>query len=141
LAVHLATQAVLQCGYRRPGFVLMNFLASGTNVPLQAQALYEIREITARFGRCPESFIFEPSDDSYSAFRGWLRANRPDVIISSNAQPYHWLTRPMSSRHKPLTIPGDIAFVCLRFVPEAPDLPFTDLRVREQGRQAVDLLH
>lgn len=142
-ALHLAIQACRRHGYRRIGLALMNHFASGTNVPLHAQALYE------RLGLeqgCPQPalFNFEPRDDSYALrFARWLRLEKPDVVVSTNIHPYYWITsaRHYDRRKKNLRIPLDVAFVCFRSYPDVPHMAHVDLRERDQGRQAVDLVH
>lgn len=141
-ALHLAVAIAVERGYRRPGLVLMNHLASGTNVPFRAQALYEREALAERFGFSPSLFAFDPSDKVGHSFWPWLRTNRPDVIISTNAHPFHWLTKPSGgTTRRALRVPKDVAFISLRSAPEISGLAYFSLREYEQGRQAVDLLH
>jgi len=142
-ALHLATAEAVSRGYRRPGFALMNFLASGTNIPFRAQALFERSKLEAELGPQPPLFIFDPKDSLGAGFGKWMWRFRPDVVISTNSQPFYWITEPSGGRgaRRPLRIPGDVGFICLRRVPDLPQVAQMDLREFEQGVQAVNLLH
>ena len=142
-ALHLAVTEAISRGYRRPGFALMNFLASGTNIPFRAQAMYERSKLEAESGPQPPLFFFDPGDSRGAGFGEWMRRFHPDVIISTNSQPFYWTTEPSGGRRarKPLRVPQDIGFICLRHAADLPHLAHMDLREFEQGVQAVNLLH
>jgi len=142
-ALHQAVQACRDRGYRKIGLALMNHAASGTNVPFQAQALYERSGLERDIGLQPPVFAYEPTGDFACHFYLWFREARPDVVVATNIQPYYWLAfaKHYNRRHKDKKIPGDISFVCTRNCPDVPGVAHTDLREMEQGRQAVDLVH
>jgi len=139
-------QAVLVCrdrGYRRIGMALMNHAASGTNIPFQAQALFERSGLEREVGPQPPILAYEPSKEFAPCFFRWFREGRPDVVVSTNIQPYDWLTSAVhyDRRQRSRKIPGDVSFLCSRRSLDGPDVAHMDLREREQGRQAVDLVH
>lgn len=138
-ALHLAVVEALRRKSRRPGFALMNFLASGTNVPFQAQALYEKNRLEKKLGPLPEIFLFEPGDHEGGEYFQWLRLHRPDFIIATNSQPWHWLQSALRSGTSKKKKNPDFLF--LRKIPELPTISHIDLREEEQGRQTVDFLH
>lgn len=142
-ALHQAVQACRSRGYRKIGLALMNHSASGTNIPFQAQALYERLGLERDIGPQPPILTYEPSKDFAPGFFRWYREVRPDVLVSTNIQPYYWLTSALhyDRRQKDRKIPGDVAFVCTRSSTDTPGIAHMDLREKEQGRQAVDLVH
>lgn len=142
-ALHQAIQVCRERGYRKIGMTLMNHAASGTNIPFQAQALYEKAVLEREIGPQPEILTYEPSRDWFPNFSRWFRAATPDVVVSTNIQPHDWLTAAShyDRRQKNRNIPGDVGFVCTRGSSGTPHIAFMDLREREQGRQAVDLVH
>ncbi|PTX96047.1 hypothetical protein DB345_09600 [Spartobacteria bacterium LR76] len=142
-AMHQGVQACVSRGYRRIGIALMNYRASGTDVPFHAQALFEIDRLGRTLGAQPAIHHYEPSDDSVRDFATWVRRERPDVVISTNVQPYYWLTGGdyFDRRLRSWRIPEELGFLCLRDITELPDCSQISLRPVEQGRQAVDLAH
>ncbi len=142
-AMHQGVTNCLERGYRSIGIALMNYQASGTNVPFRAQALYERERVEFALGPQPPLFEFQPKDPDAVPFRKWVKSHRVDAIVSTHIQPYYFLTSPNGPAHrfKILRVPQDIGFICLREAPELPDLTHMDLREFEQGRQAVDLAH
>ncbi len=142
-ALHQAVQACRDRGYRKVGLALMNHAASGTNIPFQAQALYERLGLELDTGRQPQILTYEPAEGFAPQFYRWFREERPDVVVSTNIQPYYWLTSAhhYDRRQRDRKIPGDVAFVCTRNTIDAPEVAHMDLREKEQGRQAVDLVH
>ena len=142
-ALHQAVQACRDRRYRKIGLALMNHAASGTNIPFQAQALYERLGLERDNGPQPQILTYEPANSFAAPFYRWFRAARPDVIVSTNIQPYYWLTSAhhYDRRQKDRKIPSDVAFVCTRNNIDAPEVAHMDLREKEQGRQAVDLVH
>ncbi len=141
-ALHQGVQACRERGYRKIGLALLNHYASGTNIPLQAQSLYE-QLCLQDIGPQPRIFNYEVSTDFAVRFSRWFREERPDVVISTNIQPYYWLTaaRHYDPRQKNLRIPRDVAFVSFRSHSDLPTMAHIDLREWDQGRQAVDLVH
>jgi DNA polymerase elongation subunit (family B) len=121
----------------------MNHAASGTNVPFHAQALYERMHMEAECGPQPRIMVYEATDKFAPLFFRWFREKRPDVVVSTNIQPYYWLTtaRHYDRRQRDQKIPQDVAFVCTRSSMDVTNLAHVDLRELEQGRQAVDLVH
>jgi LacI family transcriptional regulator len=142
-ALHQAVQACRSRGYRKIGMALMNHAASGTNIPLHAQALYERLGLEQECGRQPEILTYEPTNEFAPQFFRWFREARPDAVLATNIQPYDWLTSAThyDRRQKNRKIPGDVAFVCTRHSAHAAEVAHVDLRENEQGRQAVDLMH
>ncbi len=142
-ALHQAVKACRDRGYRKIGLALMNHAASGTNIPFHAQALYERLGLERDCGPQPQILTYEPSEDFAPQFYRWFRESRPDVVVSTNIQPYYWLTSAhhYDGRQRDRKIPGDVAFVCTRNSPDVHSIAHVDLREQEQGRQAVDLVH
>lgn len=142
-ALHQAVHVCRDRGYQRIGLALMNHSASGTNVPFQAQALYERLGLERDCGPQPQILTYEPSEAFALQFYRWFREARPDVVVSTNIQPYYWLTSALhyDRRQRNRKIPGDVAFVCTRHTIDAPEVAHMDLREKEQGKQAVDLVH
>lgn len=142
-ALHQAVKACRDRGYRKIGLALMNHAASGTNIPFQAQALYERLGLERDSGQQPQILTYEPAEGFAPQFYRWFREERPEVVVSTNIQPYYWLTSAQhyDRRQKNRKIPGDIAFVCTRYTIDAPEVAHMDLREKEQGKQAVDLVH
>lgn len=142
-AMHHGVSACRERGYKRIGIALMNYKATGTNIPFRAQALYEHEQLELLFGKQPPIFDFDPEQKDSHAFLGWFRDGRPEVVVSNTILPYYHLTMPKSRerRFKPRRIPEDVAFICLRGAKEVDGLTHMDLREYEQGQQAVDLTH
>lgn len=138
-AVHICRDR----GYRRIGMALMNHAASGTNIPFQAQALYERFRLEQDMGQQPQILTYEPTKDFAQAFYRWFREARPDVVVSTNIQPYYWLTSAhhYDRRQKERKIPEDVAMLCTRSCLDTPQIAQMDLRENELGKQAVDLMH
>lgn len=142
-ALHQAVQICRDRGYKKIGIALMNHAAIGTNIPFQAQALYE-RSVTEReAGRQPPILTYEPSKEFFPQFFRWFREAKPDVVVSTNIQPYDWLKSAAhyDRRQRNRQVPGDVSLVCTRRSLGAPEVAHMDLREKEQGRQAVDLIH
>jgi LacI family transcriptional regulator len=142
-ALHLGVQACVDRGYRRIGIALMKFDASGTDVPFTAQALFERNRLASEIGPQPALFHYVPHDSHSGPFFRWFSEERPEAIVSTNIQPYYWLVDAAhyDRRKRAGQIPGDVAFVCVRTASDCPEIAHVDLREREQGRQAVDLVH
>lgn len=142
-SLHQGVQVCKDRGYRRIGIALMNHSASGTNIPFNAQALYERFRLEGETGPQPQIIGYEPQDRFAPQFFQWFRREKPDVVVSTNIQPYYWLTsaRYYDRGERNWKIPQDTAFVCLRSGADNPDVAHMDLREKEQGRQAVDLVH
>jgi DNA-binding LacI/PurR family transcriptional regulator len=121
----------------------MNHAASGTNIPFQAQALYEQAGLERDGEQQPRILTYEPSREFAAQFYRWFREGQPDVIVSTNIQPYYWLASALhyDRRQRDRKIPGDVSFVCTRSGIDIPEVAHMDLREKEQGRQAVDLMH
>lgn len=142
-ALHQAVRACRDRGYRKIGLALMNHSASGTNIPFQAQALYERLGMERDRGPQPPILTYEPAENFSPQFYRWFREARPDVVVATNIQPYFWLTSAhhYDRRQKDRKIPGDVAFVCTRYTIDFPEVAHMNLREKEQGKQAVDLVH
>lgn len=142
-AMHCGVRACVERGYRRIGIALMNYLASGTNVPFRAQALYERERLEAEFGPQPSLFTSEPEENNPAAISRWARSHKVDAIVANHIEPYYLLTSDTESnrRRTPWKVPGDVGFICLRDAAGLPHLTHMSLREAEQGRQAVDLAH
>ena len=145
--VRAGVALVRERGYRRPGFVLLNFRSSGTNEPIWAQALAEQRRFLEDFGPQPEIFCWQSADGNKSArrFFTWLKEEKPDVLVASHPNPWHWLNDPSAyglTRTKRLLVPEDIPFISLRpQKPKIAGLAHFDLREALQGREALELVH
>lgn len=142
-ALHQGVQACRERGYRRIGLALMNHAASGTNIPFHAQALYERFRLETECGPQPQIIGYEPAENFAPRFFQWFRQERPDVVVATNIQPYYWLTaaRHYERKARERKIPQDVAFICLRSNADDSHIAHMDLREKEQGRQAVDLVH
>ena len=142
-ALHQAVRACQERGYRKIGIALINHAASGTNIPFQAQALYERSGWEREAGPQPPILTYEPSKEFFPQFFHWFRGAKPDVVVATNIQPYDWLTSAAhyDRRQRNRKIPDDVGFVCTRNSPNTPNVAYVDLRENEQGRQAVDLMH
>lgn len=142
-ALHLGVRACKDRGYRRLGLALMNYHASGTNVPFRAQALVEREDLLKAIGPQPRIFQYELNKPSVAEFYQWFRKERPEVILATNIQPYYWLTSaPHYDKRQPVRkVPKDAGFLCLRNTDQDTKVAFMNLRLEEQGRQAVDLVH
>ena len=142
-ALHQGTLECLKAGYRKIGFALMNYQASGTDVPFHAQALFERERLESTLGPQPPVFHYQPGERDFRNFRTWMRDEKPEVIVSTNVQPYYWLAASphYDRRSRIWKIPEDVGFLCLRQSQDVPGLAHMDLRLFEQGRQAVDLAH
>lgn len=143
--VRMAVRACLERGYRRPGFALMDYHASGTNEPILAQATLERSRLFARLGAQPEFFHWNPSEKNPpAAFFHWLQSERPDAVIASHPLVYYWMNNPLfydcPNFTKTFPKPG---LVSLREddLTRVPALTHANLRYSEQGREAVNLVH
>ncbi len=143
--VRVAVQECVARGYRRPGFALMNYLASGTNEPIYAQVLAERSRLEASDGEQPDLFQWSPGDPRYvQSLHKWYADNRPDCLIASHPSVYHAFCHPEHfgyPRIPAVRIPEDLPMVSLRKDPTVGSMAHTGLREHEQGVEAVNLIH
>lgn len=143
--VRMAVRECLSRGYRRPGFALMNYHASGTNEPIYAQALAERAGLESAHGPQPALFHWNPENGgNLKELHKWIEASRPDCLIASHQSVFHALHDPSYFGFRdipPVRIPEDLPLVSLRGDPSLPSLAHTALREDEQGVEAMNLIH
>jgi len=142
-SVRIAVRECLARGYRRPGFALKDYEASGTSEPIFAQVLAERARLAEQSQ--PPIFHWRPGNpEDLRAAHRWFRKARPDCLVASHAGIYFWLTNPGFyglKKLEPVRIPENLPMVSLREERTLPWLAFTSLRELEQGIEAVNLLH
>lgn len=125
-----AWRNVIQCGYRRPGLVLPEFLLRGS---WHACFLAEQTSLPAA-DRVPVLFLQEPVPERGAVFERWLRTKRPDVVICCDSR------LPAIARKAGLRVPQDVGFVHMHLAEDVEGWAGIDQRDSEIGAVAVGLV-
>ncbi|MCX7868884.1 MAG: hypothetical protein N2322_02935, partial [Terrimicrobiaceae bacterium] len=122
-----------------------DYRASGTSEPIFAQVLAERWRLAERFGAQPAIFHWHAArHDMVGAAHRWLRKSGADCLIASHAGIYFWLANPGfygCREFSAVRVPEDMPMVSLRDDSSIAGLAHTCLREREQGIEAVNLVH
>lgn len=151
-AVDMATRKAVQAAYARIGYVTTKIMNEFEERVLRGSFLLNRDDLLRLHPNQPEILFYDlPKErffmSDFGCFPGevwrqtvvheWFMRNRPDVIISSDTQPYHML------KMAGVRFPEDCAFITLREGESETDqfLCAMNHRPEYQGEVAVDMIH
>lgn len=130
-SMHLGVSSLAEKGFKRIGFCVTEAEDERSNHLYECYLTWYQQGIPAE-NRIPP--LHEKEITENSLFE-WVKAHRPDVVFSTNAQHYEWLQR--GGYH----IPGDISFAVLGSAEEGLDgIARVDIGYRKIGATAIDIL-
>jgi DNA-binding LacI/PurR family transcriptional regulator len=129
--MHLGVSSLAEKGFKRIGFCVTEAEDERSNHLYECYLTWYQQGIPAE-NRIPP--LHEKEITENSLFE-WVKAHRPDVVFSTNAQHYEWLQR------GGYDIPGDISFAVLGSAEEGLDgIARVDIGYRKIGATAIDIL-
>ena len=130
-SMQLAMQACWQCGCRRPGFAVDQWV--NERIDRRWEAAFEIARAQGAFERNVPSFIFPKWDPA--AVARWIKREKPDVVLSVFSE-----TQLDQLKRMGIRIPHDVGLVSLSV--HADDSPLSGIRqhAKRIGAAAVDQL-
>lgn len=133
LGMQQAADRLTALGYRRIGVAVTRWIV-GRSQYAYTGGLFHFQQSLPAADRVPFLELPHDIDSGREAFREWVRAHRPDLVISFDTHAPGWL------RGMGLRIPEDVGFVSHDWTPRMRGLAGLNHRRSEVAAAAVDLV-
>lgn len=130
-SMHMGVSSLVDQGFKRIGFCITKDEDERSNHLYQSYLLWH-QSNTPADSRVP---ILTSESISKEALIEWVKKGKPDVVLSSNVEHYHWL------KEAGFKIPQDLSFAALApAIEETGEIAQVQIGFRKIGSTAIDLL-
>lgn len=132
-AMSIIWAELLQRGYRRIGLILLKRHADRVRHRFDAAHFFEQQQRCAAPDRVPTLYLNTENDEA--AFRHWMEAHQPDVVVSKLDTVLRWL------RAAKCSVPRDVGYVSMNVLDQQENVAGIDQQRSIMGALAIDALN